>query len=85
MMRDGRAMMDSTGVGRVSVPDDLRALYAPAAELESVERLLQGELSSHNPFVDRLGQHGFRLGGSGFGPPWFSCRPKPAAESGPNT
>ena len=43
---------------------DLRALYAPAArELEAVEGLLQQELSSDNPFVDRLAQHGFRLGG----------------------
>jgi octaprenyl-diphosphate synthase len=64
MIREGRALMDSTGGERVSVPDGLRALYAPAAqELESVERILQQELSSQNSFVDRLGQHGFRLGG----------------------
>ena len=56
--------MDVTGTERMSLPDNLRALYAPAAgELELVEGLLQQELSSHNPFVDRLGQHGFRLGG----------------------
>ena len=45
-------------------------------ELEAVERLLQQELSSDNPFVDRLAQHGFRLGASGFGPPWCCCRPQ---------
>jgi octaprenyl-diphosphate synthase len=61
MMRDGRAL---TGAEWVPLPDDLRALYAPVAgELESVERLLQQELSSRSSFVERLGQHGFRLGG----------------------
>jgi octaprenyl-diphosphate synthase len=56
--------MDSTGQQRVTVPETLRSLYAPvAAELEAVEGLLRQELSSENPFVDRLAQHGFRLGG----------------------
>jgi octaprenyl-diphosphate synthase len=56
--------MASTGEGGLTVPQNLRALYAPvAAELEDVERLLQKELSSDNPFVDGLAQHGFRLGG----------------------
>jgi octaprenyl-diphosphate synthase len=57
--------MDSTGEHRaVVVPDGLRALYAPVAcGLESVEALLNQELSSENHFVDRLAQHGFRLGG----------------------
>jgi octaprenyl-diphosphate synthase len=42
----------------------LRTLYAPvAAELERVEELLHRELSSDDPFVDRLVKHGFRLGG----------------------
>jgi octaprenyl-diphosphate synthase len=42
----------------------LRTLYAPVAtELEAVENLLQQELSSDHPFVDRLAQHGFRIGG----------------------
>lgn len=56
--------MDSTGEQPVTVPESLRALYAPAAgELDAVEILLRQELSSDNPFVDRLAQHGFRLGG----------------------
>jgi octaprenyl-diphosphate synthase len=56
--------MDSTANQQVTVPETLRALYAPVAqELEEVERLLRQELSSDNPFVDRLTQHGFRLGG----------------------
>ena len=56
--------MASTGERELTVPQNLRALYAPvAAELKDVERLLQQELSSDNPFVDRLAQHGFRLGG----------------------
>ncbi|MEN6459052.1 MAG: polyprenyl synthetase family protein [Thermoguttaceae bacterium] len=39
-------------------------MYAPiATDLEDVERLLQKEFSSDNPFVDQLAQHGFRLGG----------------------
>ena len=56
--------MDSTVEQRATVPESLRALYAPVAqELEAVEGLLRRELSSDNPFVDRLAQHGFRLGG----------------------
>jgi octaprenyl-diphosphate synthase len=56
--------MDSTANKQVTVPETLRALYAPVAqELEEVECLLRQELSSDNPFVDRLTQHGFRLGG----------------------
>ncbi len=56
--------MAATGETGLTVPQNLRALYAPAAEqLAEVERLLQKELSSDNPFVDRLAQHGFRLGG----------------------
>ena len=63
--------MDFKGEQRASVPDTLRALYVPVAkDLESVESLLQRELSSDNPFVDRLAQHGFRLGGNGFGRRW---------------
>lgn len=59
-----RAFMDSTVEHRVVVPETLRALYAPIAqELDAVEVLLRQELSSENPFVDRLAQHGFRLGG----------------------
>jgi octaprenyl-diphosphate synthase len=46
------------------VPQDLCALYAPVAqELDETEDLLRRELSSNNPFVDRLVKHGFRLGG----------------------
>lgn len=56
--------MGAIGEGVTSVPQNLRALYAPVAtELDDVERLLQEELSSENPFVDQLAQHGFRLGG----------------------
>jgi len=56
--------MDSSVEHRASVPASLRALYEPVAtELEAVERLLERELSSDNPFVNRLAQHGFRLGG----------------------
>jgi octaprenyl-diphosphate synthase len=56
--------MDSTTPQRVVVPENLRALYTPVAQqLEEVESLLRKELSSNNPFVDRLAKHGFRLGG----------------------
>jgi octaprenyl-diphosphate synthase len=56
--------MDSTGQQRVTVSETLHGLYAPVAEeLEAVETLLRRELSSDNPFVDQLAQHGFRLGG----------------------
>jgi octaprenyl-diphosphate synthase len=56
--------MDSIAKQQVAVPESLRALYAPVAEeLEEVEGLLRQELSSDNPFVDRLTKHGFRLGG----------------------
>jgi len=56
--------MDSAGQQRATASEALRGLYAPiVGELEAVEALLQRELSSDNPFVDRLAQHGFRLGG----------------------
>jgi octaprenyl-diphosphate synthase len=56
--------MDQTGSPHVTVPENLRAMYAPvAAELEKVENRLRSELSSDNPFVDSLVKHGFRLGG----------------------
>lgn len=49
---------------RASVPDNLRSLYAPVSrEMEAVEGLLQKEFSNEDSFVDRLAQHGFRLGG----------------------
>ncbi len=49
---------------RESVPGNLRALYAPVLrEMEAVEGLLQKEFSSEDSFIDRLAQHGFRLGG----------------------
>ena len=49
---------------RESVPDNLRAIYAPVSrEMEAVEGLLQKEFSSEDSFIDRLAQHGFRLGG----------------------
>jgi octaprenyl-diphosphate synthase len=56
--------MDSNVKQPRAVPETLRALYAPVAEeLDAVEDILRRELSSDKPFVDRLGQHGFRLGG----------------------
>jgi octaprenyl-diphosphate synthase len=56
--------MDSTGQQRATASEVLRGLYAPVAdELEAVEGLLQRELSSDKPFVDRLARHGSRLGG----------------------
>ena len=56
--------MSTTNERRVTVPDNLRALYAPIArDLEVVEGLLQREFSNEDSFVDRLAQHGFRLGG----------------------
>jgi len=46
------------------IPQALDALYAPIRkELDEVEDLLQEELRSDYPFVDRLARHGFRLGG----------------------
>ncbi len=39
-------------------------LFAPiGTELEAVEARLQSELRSDDPFVDRMAQHAFRLGG----------------------
>ena len=56
--------MDPLGEPHLNVPENLSALYAPvAAELAEVEEVLRRELSSDNPFVDRLVKHGFRLGG----------------------
>jgi octaprenyl-diphosphate synthase len=50
--------------GREKTAQALRSLYAPIhPELDQVEQLLRDELSSENPFVDRLVKHGFRLGG----------------------
>jgi octaprenyl-diphosphate synthase len=41
-----------------------KRLYAPiATELAAAEELLRGELSSDDPFVDKLVKHAFRLGG----------------------
>jgi octaprenyl-diphosphate synthase len=56
--------MDALGRPRMTIPDNLRTLYAPvASKLDEVEDLLRRELSSDNAFVDRLVKHGFRLGG----------------------
>lgn len=45
-------------------PKGLRLLYAPIRqELEQVENILREQLRSECPFIDRLAQHGFRLGG----------------------
>jgi len=56
--------MKQTAKDQAKVPERLRALYAPIAEeLQQSEEVLRGELRSDYPFVDRLAQHGFRLGG----------------------
>ena len=45
-------------------PRELRSLYAIVRdELSEVDELLRQELTSEYPFVHRLAQHGFRLGG----------------------
>jgi len=47
-----------------TTPQRLRDLYFPIRdEIEEVEEILRDELRSDHPFVDRLVQHGFRLGG----------------------
>jgi octaprenyl-diphosphate synthase len=56
--------MTQTADGRVTQPGSLRALYAPIqAELDQVEEVLQDELRSDSPFVERLVGYGFRMGG----------------------
>lgn len=56
-------MSEATGVCETT-PERLQRLYAPIRqELDQVEQILRGELCSEHPFVDRLVQHGFRLGG----------------------
>jgi octaprenyl-diphosphate synthase len=45
-------------------PEELRSVYRLIrGELDAVEATLRDELRSDFPFVDRLVQHGFRLGG----------------------
>jgi octaprenyl-diphosphate synthase len=47
-----------------TAPAELQSLYwVVRAELDEVEAMLRDELRSDFPFVDRLVQHGFRLGG----------------------
>jgi octaprenyl-diphosphate synthase len=54
-----QALRDSDALAR-----HWKRLYAPiATELAAAEELLRGELSSDDPFVDRLVKHAFRLGG----------------------
>ncbi len=49
---------------RLTIPRVLQPVYSPVrTELEQVEEMLRQELRSDYPFVDRLVQHGFRLGG----------------------
>ncbi|MCC6126424.1 MAG: polyprenyl synthetase family protein [Pirellulales bacterium] len=56
--------MEQTTFAPATVPDALRAIYAPiAAQLAEVEELLREELQSDHPFVDQLVKHGFHLGG----------------------
>jgi len=48
----------------IKVPEALRLLYFPVEQqLAQTEQLLGEELRSDFPFVDRLAQYGFRLGG----------------------
>ena len=47
-----------------TTPERMSELYLPIREeIEQVEDILRDELRSDHPFVDRLVQHGFRLGG----------------------
>lgn len=56
-------MSQATSVCKTT-PQRLRDLYLPIREeIEQVEEILREELRSDHPFVDRLVQHGFRLGG----------------------
>ncbi|MGA2034324.1 MAG: polyprenyl synthetase family protein [Thermoguttaceae bacterium] len=46
------------------IPGTLQELYAPIArQLQQIEQIFCQELRSRHPFIDRLAQHGFRLGG----------------------
>lgn len=46
------------------MPGELQTLYAPIQEdLNQVEAILRQEVASRYPFIDRLANHGFRLGG----------------------
>lgn len=56
-------MSQATTAGPTT-PERLQILYMPIREeLARVEEILRAELSSGDPFVDRLVQHGFRLSG----------------------
>ena len=56
--------MSQTIEKRDPAPQELRSLYAVVRdELAQVDDLLRSELTSKYPFVDKLAQHGFRLGG----------------------
>jgi octaprenyl-diphosphate synthase len=49
---------------RSGAPELLQGVYAPIrGELEQVEEILRGELSSGYSYIDRLVKHGIRLGG----------------------
>ncbi len=63
-MATGKELMSQTIEKRDPAPLELRSLYAIVQEeLVQVDELLREELTSEYPFVDKLGQHGFRLGG----------------------
>ncbi len=56
--------MSQTIERRDPAPQELQSLYAIVREeLGQVDELLRKELTSKYPFVDKLAQHGFRLGG----------------------
>ena len=60
----GKDLMSQTIEKRDPAPQELRSLYAIVRdELGQVDELLRKELTSKYPFVDKLAQHGFRLGG----------------------
>lgn len=63
-MASGKDLMSQTIEKRDPAPQELWSLYAVVKdELAEVDELLRMELASEYPFVHKLAQHGFRLGG----------------------
>ncbi len=76
--------MDQLAKDRASTSDRLRTLYAPIREeLAEAEEVLRGHLRSEHAFVDRLAQHGFRLGGKRLRPALVLLSGKAAGELQP--
>jgi octaprenyl-diphosphate synthase len=56
--------MSQVTKNRAATPPELQEPYEIIREeLEQAEKILREELHSDHPFVDRLAEHGFRLGG----------------------